>query len=151
MPPGSVQRALAATPEIRLAEDRGTPVHRFRLMTCQLHCSGPGYSSTLEVPDCGPSKVVRHARAGQLPPPYMPPASSPVKGNSRPSRVLVVHAYDISVEINLVPLQRQDLAWQSPAGEVGERDDAAKLGRQLGPNGLELLAFEEAGAHVILR
>src|SRR5207245_7361297 len=59
--------------------------------------------------------------------------------------------YDASVEIDLMPLQRQDLARHPPAGDVGERDDPAERGRQLGPDGLELIAFEEARADVILR
>src|SRR6266581_4505580 len=61
-----------------------------------------------------------------------------------------VQAYDARIEINLVPLHRQDLARQSPASDVGERNDALELKRHMCPNGLELLPFEEAGAHVVL-
>ena len=61
-----------------------------------------------------------------------------------------IESNDAGAQINLMPLQRQDLAVDAPTGEVAERNDGLYLGWQPAANGLELLALEESAADVVL-
>jgi hypothetical protein len=79
--------------------------------------------------------------------------SSGVMGNVRPSLFLVVPTSGRTMpalEVDLAPLQRQDLALESPTREVGERRWRPSVLGQVSAHRLELLALEESTPGVVL-
>src|SRR5262249_52383073 len=53
-------------------------------------------------------------------------------------------------EVDLTPLQRQNLALEAPAGDVSERRGRLRVGGQVAAHRLELRTLEEAAARVVL-
>jgi hypothetical protein len=52
---------LGRLTEIRIGDDRVSPVHALRLVTGDLHGYRPCDATALEIPDGGPTEVVRNA------------------------------------------------------------------------------------------
>jgi len=61
-----------------------------------------------------------------------------------------LEAHDSGRQVDLMSLQRQDLATRAPASQIGERHDGLQRGRQVTTDRFELLMFEEAPTDVVL-